>query len=366
MVEAQDLSTEAGRAMYAGLVQLAPAFGQVRDSLDAVASAAADAAAEAARRVADQRAGLEQELLQLQGNTIALREREIAALDPANRALQARIYALEDAEEAAAAAAELGDAWRGVSDSIEDEIERISGLNRAQTSSLAQVQAEFATATAQARAGDKAAAERLPELSRTLLELAQRSAASAVEVTGIRAAVADSLAQSSEIARAAGASAEAAAQARLNEAMRGGAVVDQLSQSLGTAVDSAFSVLLERLRSWATGSPSGATEIEGFAAGGWHAGGLRIVGEAGPELEATGPARIWSADQTARMLSGGFDQAALLAELRALRAEVVDLRAEARATAGHAAAMSRLHKRWEDDGLRVRNDSDTPLTTTVI
>jgi len=102
-----------------------------------------------------------------------------------------------------------------------------------------------------------------------------------------------------------------------------------------------------------------------FAAGGAHSGGLRMVGENGPELEVTGPARIWSADQTARML-GGFDQAALLAELRALRAEVVDLRAEARATAGHTGAMSRLHKRWDDTGLLVRTDEDTPLTTTVI
>lgn len=41
-----------------------------------------------------------------------------------------------------------------------------------------------------------------------------------------------------------------------------------------------------------------------FAAGGMHQGGLRIVGERGPELEATGPARIWTADQTRNMLAG--------------------------------------------------------------
>jgi hypothetical protein len=33
----------------------------------------------------------------LQGNTVELRRREIAALDPANRALQEQIFALEDA-----------------------------------------------------------------------------------------------------------------------------------------------------------------------------------------------------------------------------------------------------------------------------
>jgi len=40
----------------------------------------------------------------------------------------------------------------------------------------------------------------------------------------------------------------------------------------------------------------------GFADGGDHTGGLRIVGERGPELQATGPARIFNADQTRRIL----------------------------------------------------------------
>lgn len=45
--------------------------------------------------------------------------------------------------------------------------------------------------------------------------------------------------------------------------------------------------------------------VPGFASGGQHAGGLRIVGENGPELESTGRARIWNAGQTAAMLKGG-------------------------------------------------------------
>jgi hypothetical protein len=39
-----------------------------------------------------------------------------------------------------------------------------------------------------------------------------------------------------------------------------------------------------------------------FATGGMHAGGLRIVGENGPELEATGPSRIYNAADTMAML----------------------------------------------------------------
>jgi hypothetical protein len=68
--------------------------------------------------------------------------------------------------------------------------------------------------------------------------------------------------------------------------------------------------------------------IPGFALGGMFGGGLRIVGENGPELEATGPARIWSSNQTAALLAraagggGGGDNAALVAEVRALRETV--------------------------------------------
>jgi hypothetical protein len=42
----------------------------------------------------------------------------------------------------------------------------------------------------------------------------------------------------------------------------------------------------------------GLSGIPGFAGGGDHAGGWRVVGEDGPELEATGPARIFNSHQT--------------------------------------------------------------------
>lgn len=44
--------------------------------------------------------------------------------------------------------------------------------------------------------------------------------------------------------------------------------------------------------------------LPGFASGGAHMGGLRIVGERGPEIEATGPARYYSAGRSADLLRG--------------------------------------------------------------
>lgn len=88
-----------------------------------------------------------------------------------------------------------------------------------------------------------------------------------------------------------------------------------------------------------------------FAAGGYHSGGLRLVGEFGPELEFTGPSRILSATDTASLLGG----AGLIDELRALRAEVSQLRAEAQAGQAAIAANTRksasLLDKFDIDGL---------------
>ena len=58
----------------------------------------------------------------------------------------------------------------------------------------------------------------------------------------------------------------------------------------------------------------------GFALGGDFMGGMRLVGERGPELELTGPSRIFDAATTASMLrSGGASNDEVIAELRLLR-----------------------------------------------
>lgn len=88
-------------------------------------------------------------------------------------------------------------------------------------------------------------------------------------------------------------------------------------------------------------------EIPGFAAGGFHSGGLRLVGENGPEIEATGPSRIFNAGQTADMLGGGSQAD----EVAAMRAEMTGaLRAIAKHTQQTARRVEYL-ERWDFDGL---------------
>nr|WP_180317968.1 hypothetical protein [Delftia acidovorans] len=88
--------------------------------------------------------------------------------------------------------------------------------------------------------------------------------------------------------------------------------------------------------------------IPRFEAGGMFAGGLRMVGERGPELEVTGPARYWSSAQTQQMLSGaGGGGEELLAEVRALRAEVSGLRAAAQRTAQNTDPLPALADQFD-------------------
>ena len=72
---------------------------------------------------------------------------------------------------------------------------------------------------------------------------------------------------------------------------------------------------------------AGSAEAKGraFADGGLHMGGMRLVGERGPELEVTGPARIWSFEQTRRMMSGGNDNSQLAGLVRTLISRIEHL-----------------------------------------
>jgi uncharacterized protein YoxC len=93
--------------------------------------------------------------------------------------------------------------------------------------------------------------------------------------------------------------------------------------------------------------------IPTFAAGGMHSGGMRLVGEQGPELEVTGPSRIYNKKDTMDMLSGGNSETA--AEIRNLRREVSELRAEQRKIGVENVKYNKksydLNREWDIVGL---------------
>jgi hypothetical protein len=79
--------------------------------------------------------------------------------------------------------------------------------------------------------------------------------------------------------------------------------------------------------------------VPAFASGGYHSGGMRLVGERGPELEVTGPSRIYNAQQTKGMLSGNDTKA----ELAAMRRDLNNgLKAIAKSTRKSAETLNKF------------------------
>lgn len=171
-------------------------------------------------------------------------------------------------------------AWQAATDAIVRAMGDLrSTLLGNGVDSFAKLQAQFAIEVAQAKAGDLAAAQDLPTLAKSLVD-----AGKAFNTTSVSQAL----------------------------------LIARVTDALGSVVGV---------------SNLGATiSIPKFADGGFHSGGLAMVGEQGPELVNLPPARVFNANDTVAMLGGGANQA-MLDELRALRAEVAALRGSAQATA---------------------------------
>ena len=87
------------------------------------------------------------------------------------------------------------------------------------------------------------------------------------------------------------------------------------------------------------------------------------MGENGPELEVTGPSRIFSNPQTKSML----DNSELIAEVKALREEVKllrqDQRAQSSAVAENTKNTVKQMQRWDIDGIPVKTND--PISVVI-
>lgn len=94
----------------------------------------------------------------------------------------------------------LADAYERLADSIMDEVRKIRGAAAGESAEgYAYAQAQFAMATAAARAGDQDAADKLPELSRRMLELAETNASTLAEFRRMQDQTAASLEQTAAV-----------------------------------------------------------------------------------------------------------------------------------------------------------------------
>ena len=247
------------------------------------ATAAIEAAAERARAIAAKQRDLDIQLMEARGQSAAAlaarRADVLSALENEQlRATQQQIWMAQDAtvaQEAAAKAAEeqrrvqqeLVDGWKRTAESIIGTVKSLTGSMFDETQGFAKAQADFAIAIAATKAGDQAAANSLPDLAKALVDLGKVNSVTAIE-------------QALLTARTAGA---------LRDVVGG--------------IGNRFGI-----------------EVPAFAAGGKFGGGLRMVGEFGPELEVTGASHIYSAGQSRDIMGD------LIGEMRNLRAENAALR----------------------------------------
>ena len=229
----------------------------------------------------------------------AVEDQKKAAADAAAAAQQA-------AQEQEAAASRIKDAWQGIGDSLVDEIKRARGeMAGSGAGGAANAQAAYDAATARAMAGDQDAAKEIPALNKAVLEFAAKTASTELDLRRVQAAQVASMAATNAI----------------------------LAAKYGLTVPA-------------------------FAAGGDHLGGLRLVGERGPELEATGASRIYNADQTRALLQGGGsgsdNNAAVVTELREMRALLAALLANSKEGSAAADSLEHMISKLSDKGTALK------------
>jgi trimeric autotransporter adhesin len=386
LVESQDLTTHSGREMYAMLLGLAPTFAEISDSVEDLYQQAQDAT-NVALQVLERSIAAQQEALRVSER---LARQNVDAIESVFQVLNSSIRGLTGGGFTAA----TGQAFisqtlqtaRGMGplpnpEELQSAISAVtSGLSpsafrsefefrRAQSAFVAQLtelrgytENQLSTAEQQL----VAITEQITKLDEQL-ELARIQVN---ELRGINASVltvADAIYQleaSMAAERAALQSRQSAASSSSSSASQT-MVVTKKQKDAETLVRDLFAAHganVERDRStfdlwvaWAermgnqrtiehwTERGNRGTTTATFAAGGLHTGGMRIVGERGPELEMTGPARYMSNATLASMMGNGNGE-----EIRQLREEN---KVQMRALVSLQNRMTKLLERWDGDGL---------------
>jgi len=398
LVSSLDLTTEAGRNAYAVMLALAPEFAQVADAIAASVNTVFDSIENSLSKlqqniaserdlVADARASI----LQKAPKTAAQLATEIAAVNVTMSGVLDYAAAMTqysgDAEKAVKvlsqlrvetvayyeAQKELAGLMQTSAAGLRNAAQALGAslLNPAQ--SVAVQRAEFAKNYSMALAidGTKAGALKsayadkmtaaLPGLSEAIKATSstQEWALASARLAAQSIAVADLLASD-----AAGMNFEADSLALLDSIDVTLMELDSNTAILKNAIDNGTATSAAGLRAIVTQLGG----VPAFAGGGTFTGGLRLVGEHGPELEVTGPSRIYSNNQTRGLLSAGANPA-LLEELRALRKEVAALHQsnsrENTAIMTHAALTADATRRMDKNGMLVYTDPADPLLTEV-
>lgn len=309
LMEAQDLSTEAGRQLYTALLDVAPLFVEVKGTAQDAAGALAEVAAQnsaVTSAMSDLRAAIAAEVSPLQDQLRvaqdAMRESESVANALRNALRNMRTESQRSRVRASAQATLSNmlsagrvtdtEAFRDALSVVQEPSENLFG-------SFVEYQRDFYR-TANLISSLETKADR--QLS------ADQRTASGIEtqISQLNALIGQYDTQISATMSVANAvrSLEDALTAQQEAAAMAASPASREDAYLAANPDVAAAVAAGMFSSGAEHfALHGQFEDRpAFANGGMHSGGMRLVGERGPELEVTGPSRIYSASQTKQMM----------------------------------------------------------------
>ncbi len=151
------------------------------------------------QKIADQKATLDQRLFEATATQLQIQAKARSEINDSNKALYDQVLA---AEEASNASKQLADTMQQLADSIINEVNRLKGAilgDIGVSGGVSGLTSEFATLTAQARAGDMKAIEKLPEYSQAIEQAVASTAANASDVVYARAWLAASLGNTADV-----------------------------------------------------------------------------------------------------------------------------------------------------------------------
>ncbi len=394
IVTALDVTTEAGRATFAALMGLAPAFAEITKSAEEMRQEAIDAAraitdsalaaleraidkqrqlAESSRQVAQESADNLRSVFGVLSSAIdSLTGQRGGMSAAAGQSFIVRALETARATGYLPDSATLADAIESATDGLERttyatsfEAERdrlILAARLSELRTLTDDQLTIAEQQLQAAEQQLVALDAQLEAARTQIDVLRGVDVSVQSVAAAMATLAAAIqaeraAMTATVAAAAPVIAAQAAQPKPTPQTISYAQAAQTLKAQGIPYGGQAGSTLRTAQDianflGATIISSGGSLVASpkFAAGGLHMGGFRLVGENGPELEATGPARYYSSADTMAMLGGGAEVAY---EIRQLRDEN---KAHSRAIVGLQNRMTRLLEQWEGDGLPETRD----------
>jgi hypothetical protein len=286
---------------------------------------AADAAAKLARetQIATARRQIDIQLLQAQGRAeealAEIRKDELAGVADELKPLVQQLWATQDAAKVAAEQAEVATRQR------EEE---------------AAAAATLATGMAQAREAIRSAQDPIGYWTSQVFAIGAGLGTSVSSVEGWRTAF---------LAAMDG----PLSQAQFDKWQSLGDAIQRATDAAAALVPSAdmFATLFEFTRAQRLSRTGQWGGVPGFAGGGDHAGGARIVGEFGPEIEITGPSRILSNSQS----RGFFDVSGLVSQMQAMNQRL-------EAIAMHTYNTAKRLDDWDgENGIKVDSAADNPV-----